>query len=198
MVRLIPEFVRGMCMLNEQGEPHIFCYGPAAIRSETFAFEMDTLYPFRDTITIQVTKAENQVLHLRIPAWCKNPMVTVNGEPAGLAYGDSGFAALQTRLNTGDVLQIRFPMEVTITKVDDSASNSKFPISIERGPLVYALPVPELWTPYAGRPITPLPEGWSWFNAHADHGGGKSGSARFNAYKSAPWALSLLWEVTSL
>ena len=32
-------------------------------------------------------------------------------------------------------------------------------------PLVYALPVPEHWTEYPGNPITPLPEGWSWYEA---------------------------------
>ena len=191
MVRLIPEFIRGMCMLNEQGEPHLFCYGPAAIQAENFGFEMDTLYPFRENIQVKVTKAKNQVLHLRIPAWCKNPIVTVNGEAAGLAYEDNGFAALQTKLNTGDTVEIRFPMEIKITKVDDSASNSKFPISIERGPLVYALPVPEKWTPYAGRPMTPLPEGWTWYNADADHGSPKTGAVQFLGYKAAPWAKAI-------
>ena len=197
MVRLIPEFVRGMCMLNDAGEPHIFCYGPAAIQGDTFCFEMDTLYPFRDTITLTAVQAENQVLHLRIPGWCREPSATVNGKPANLMDAGNGFATLQTRLNSGDVVKLHFPMELKITRVDDSASNSKFPISIERGPLVYALPVLEKWEPYAGRPMTPLPEGWHWFNADADHAAAVPGVHRFVAYTKAPWSKAIDERITT-
>lgn len=190
-IRIIPEFIRGMCMLNEQGEPHLFCYGPASVKAESFAFEMDTLYPFRDTITLTVTKAKDQALHLRIPAWCKKPIVTVNGVAAGLAFAENGFAALQTKLNTGDTVVIRFPMEVVINQIDDSDNASKFPMCVERGPLVFALPVPEKWGTYAGRPITPLPEGWTWYTLNADWAPYSPNGMRFTGYINAPWAKAI-------
>lgn len=194
-VRIIPEFIRGMCMKDEKGDTYLFCYGPASVKSEAIRFEMDTLYPFRDTITLTVKKAESHTLHLRIPAWCKKPMVTVNGHSAGLAFAENGFAALQTALNTGDTVVIRFPMDVSISQVDDSDAGSKFPICIERGPLVYALPVPEKWTTYDGRPITPLPEGWSWYTVNADWKAVAPGKLRFQAYTEAPWAKAISEQV---
>ena len=191
MVRLLPEFVRDMAMLDENGRLHLLCYSPASVESEAISFEMDTWYPFRDTITLQITKAQAQTICLRIPAWCSAPSVTVNGKSAALTLASTGFATLETALNTGDTVVIRFPMEVTTTRVDDSASNSKFPISIQRGPLVYALPVPELWTPYEGRPMTPLPEGWSWYNVDVDYAAAVPGVHRFVAYCNAPWSKAI-------
>ena len=191
-VRIIPEFIRGICMLDDDRQPYLFCYGPASVKSDVISFEMDTLYPFRDTITLTITDAKAQTLSLRIPEWCKKPAVTVNGAAAGLFYNENGFAKLTTPLNTGDTVVIHFPMEVVINQIDDSDNASKFPMCIERGPLVYALPVPEKWTPIAGRPITPLPEGWTWWAVNADFKSvGDPGDLRFDAYIKSPWAKAI-------
>lgn len=167
-VLMVPEYIRSMVLKNQDGDLVLLCYGPADVKSEKMDFSMETLYPFRDTITLRVHRAENSRLHLRIPAWCKNPSVTVNRSAVGLEMEENGFAAIDGPLKTGDVVTIQFPMEVKLTRVDDSDAASKYPIAIERGPLVYAIPVPEKWTAYPGRPITPLPEGWSWYEVNPD------------------------------
>ena len=164
-VRIIPEFIRGMGLTDENRDLYLLCYGPAEVKAPKLDFTMDTLYPFRDTITLTITRSENAVLNLRIPAWCKTPEVTVNGKNVNLIYDGNGYARIDAILATKDVVVLHFPMEVTLTKVDDSASGSKFPICIERGPLVYALPIPTIWTEYPGNPVTPLPEGWCWYEA---------------------------------
>ena len=167
-VQIVPEFVRGMCMEDAAGNPYLFCYGPAAVEGTKYAFEIDTLYPFRDTIRIHIRKAQNLQLHLRLPNWCKAPSVQVNGADVTLVAQDSNFALLEQKLNTGDELLLHFPMEIKLEQVDDSAANSKFPICISRGPLVYALPVPTQWIPYPGEPVSPLPEGWTWYKCNLD------------------------------
>ena len=193
-VRTVPEFVRGMCMQDKDGQLYLFCYGPASIRSSALSFEMDTLYPFRDTVTLKITEADKQILHLRIPGWCKQPSAEVNGKPARLELGKDGFARLEAGLNTGDSVVITFPMEISVSRIDDADAASKFPICIERGPLVYALPVAEKWATYAGRPITPLPEGWSWYTAHADFA--SVDPDRFLAYKKAPWSKAIREDIS--
>lgn len=164
-VRIIPEFIRSMALTDEKQELYLLCYGPAEVSSSNLSFTMDTLYPFRDTITLHVHHADAASLHLRIPTWCKNPSVTVNGLAAALISDDSGFARLDADLAENDEVILTFPMEVTISRIDDSAACAKFPMVIERGPLVYAFPIPVEWKKYPGRPITPLPEDWSWFEA---------------------------------
>lgn len=163
-VRIIPEFVRSMALKDENGELHLLCYGPATVNAPKLSFTMDTLYPFRETVALQITRAEDAALHLRIPEWCKAPAALVNGKETALTLHETGFAKLEAALNAGDTVELKFPMTVSVSRLDDSASASKFPIVIERGPLVYAIPIPVEWTPYAGRPVTPLPEGWYWYD----------------------------------
>jgi len=189
-IRTIPEFIRSMGLIDDNKDLYLLCYGPAEVKAPKIDFTMDTLYPFRDTITLHVTRAENAVLNIRIPAWCKAASVTVNGKVTGLVNAENGYARIDSAIAAGDTIVIRFPMEITITKVDDSDSASKFPISIERGPLVYALPVPEKWTEYPGSPITPLPEGWSWYEAMPDLGSPEPEN-RYVAYNQAPWARAI-------
>lgn len=59
-------------------------------------------------------------------------------------------------------------MENEVIRVDDSNGEKKSPIAIKREPLLYSLHIKEKWTPYPGTPVTPLPEGWSWFKAEPD------------------------------
>ena len=184
-VRIIPEFIRGMGMIDENQELYLLCYGPAEVKAPKLDFVMDTLYPFRDTITLHITRSEEAVLNLRIPAWCKAPEVAVNGRSVGLIHNEDGYARIAAVLAAGDVVVLHFPMEIKLVKVDDSDSASKFPISIERGPLVYALPVSERWTEYPGNPITPLPEGWSWYEAVPELD--TSECDVFTANYNAPW-----------
>jgi len=56
------------------------------------------------------------------------------------------------------------PMRVKIGKLNDADSWRHYPIVFEYGPLVFSLPLPEVWYPIPGNPRTPLPEGWSWYN----------------------------------
>lgn len=166
-VRIIPEFIRSMGIIDEEQNLYLLCYGPADVKAPKLDITMDTLYPFRDTITLTVTRSEEATLHIRIPEWCKSPEVTVNGEKKELILDGKGFAKIDAILAAGDVIVVRLPMEIKLVKVDDSHSASKFPISIERGPLVYALPVATRWHEYEGNPITPLPDGWCWYEAYS-------------------------------
>lgn len=167
-VRIIPEFVRSMGMVDEQDDLYLLCYGPAEIRAPKLDLAMDTLYPFRDRITLHVTRSDGGMLYLRVPAWCKTPKATVNGNEVSLPDSGSGFVRVDAALAEGDAIELQFPMEIKIYKVDDSDSVSRYPLCVERGPLVYALPIPTLWEAYGGNPVTPLPDGWSWYEAQPD------------------------------
>ena len=136
-IQIIPEFVRTMCLADESGDPYLFCYGPCRINSDRFSFEVDTLYPFRDTIRIHIKNADSLKLRIRIPGWCSNPSIRINEKDATLIPQGNGYSIPDVLLNSGDEIALRFPMEIKIEKVDDSAANSKYPICISRGPLVY-------------------------------------------------------------
>ncbi|WP_207505033.1 beta-L-arabinofuranosidase domain-containing protein [Telluribacter humicola] len=99
-----------------------------------------TNYPFDDVIHFEINtpKAVAFPFQLRIPAWCKEATVTVNGKKISTVKGGQLYTHHQTWKN-GDKLTLHLPMEVTTS---NWAKNSR---TIERGPLVYALRLEEQW-----------------------------------------------------
>ena len=41
-----------------------------------------------------------------------------------------------------------------------------YPLAVKYGALVFAFHIPERWQAVRGNPMTPLPEGWSWWEIH--------------------------------
>lgn len=105
----------------------------------------DTQYPFEETIRFELTFPDKKVktaffpFHLRIPAWCQNPVVKVNGEVIPAEAYPGQIARLNREWRNGDVIQLELPMEVSTSKWFDDA------VVVERGPLLYSLKMNENW-----------------------------------------------------
>jgi len=99
-----------------------------------------TNYPFDDLIRFEIATKKQAIfpLQLRIPVWCKNPLVTLNGQPLSTERKGQLITIDRTWKN-GDKLVLQLPMEVTTS---NWGRNSR---AIERGPLVYALKLEEQW-----------------------------------------------------
>lgn len=101
-----------------------------------------TNYPFQDTVSFEISTAKNVLfpMHLRIPAWCDEASITINGIPLRKEKGGQLVTITRT-WKEGDKLVLAMPMRVTTS---NWGCNSR---SIERGPLVYALKLKERWQP---------------------------------------------------
>lgn len=95
-----------------------------------------TNYPFEDQIVFTINMAKPTVfpLDLRIPGWCKEATILLNGQKLRADKGRQVISLLRTWAN-GDKLTLQLPMTVMTS---NWAKNSR---TIERGPLVYALKV---------------------------------------------------------
>lgn len=100
----------------------------------------ETSYPFDDVVnfTISTRKAVSFPLQLRVPAWCAEAVITLNGQPLRREKGGQVIAIERTWKNK-DKLTLQLPMEV---KTSNWGRNSR---AVERGPLVYALKLEENW-----------------------------------------------------
>jgi DUF1680 family protein len=100
----------------------------------------NTSYPFDDRIQFDL-KMKNPVefpFEIRIPAWCKEPSVKVNGKKVPVENG-AQIIAINRKWSNLDQVVVHFPMEVTTS---NWGRNS---VAVERGPLVYALKIKERW-----------------------------------------------------
>ena len=166
-VRVLPEFLRN-ALLEDDDALYFSVYAPFTAKYHGMNITLDTDYPFRETLTFRFT-AENDITaplscRFRIPAWCKNPTATVNGKEISLI--GNGYASVDHVFAAGDVFVLTFPMDIRITTLNDEDRLGIHPISVFRGPLLYSLPVPEIWSGFPGHPATPLPEGWQWYNVY--------------------------------
>jgi len=120
---------------------YVPCSVKAAVGSgANVQLEVDTAYPFRETVEILVKldRSEAFTLHLRIPAWCGRPSLQVNGEKIELT-SVNGYATVERTWQDGDVLLLTLPMDIK------RSVRGSYAVSVERGPLVYALPIGENW-----------------------------------------------------
>ncbi|WP_391571424.1 beta-L-arabinofuranosidase domain-containing protein [Cohnella sp.] len=142
-----PKLVSHLWMKDGEGGLVAVSYAPCTVTTRVGADEQAraTLkvsgnYPFRDTVDIELALDESAefAISLRIPGWCEQPTVKVNGEEFALAI-EKGYAKLCREWSDGDRLTLRMPMKVkTVTR-------NLLAVSVERGPLVYALPIRENW-----------------------------------------------------
>jgi hypothetical protein len=189
-VRVLPEFTAGLVMTDGGDGIYVTGYAPCRAQVATAAgtsiLEVETEYPFREDVTLRLTPAAPGAftLHLRIPRWCKKPLVSVNRKKIGGPIKPGSFFAISRTWRAGDIVQMRFPMELRVVEVDDRAIRHERPLAIERGPLLFALPIEPLWKEVAGNPLTPLPSGWCWYEAEPRHN---------NYFNDRPWSVVLDW-----
>ncbi len=161
---IVPNFLANMAHTGADGE-YISMYGPAAIDFGSYQVELDTMYPFRDTVTcrIKADKPVDTTLHFRVPGWCENASFAINGKVQEKVAFAGSYYAIGGMFADGDIITLKLPMKVDIHRVDDANASAKFPLAVEYGPLLFSLPVPEDWQIVPGEPRTPLPEGWHWY-----------------------------------
>lgn len=99
-----------------------------------------TGYPFEEQILFNLAMQQTVAfpLQLRIPAWCAEAAVMLNGEKLRSAKGGQ-LITINRTWNNNDQLILQLPMQVTTS---NWGRNSR---TVERGPIVYALKLAERW-----------------------------------------------------
>jgi hypothetical protein len=113
----------------------------AMVGGEKVQITEDTSYPFEEQIRfhVSVSKPAAFPLKLRIPAWCDNATIMVNGKKQHDVKAAS-FYRIQRTWSDGDSVVVDLPMPIQ-THAGPSRS-----VAIQRGPLVYALRIGEDWS----------------------------------------------------
>ncbi len=114
--RALPNYIMNMAMMNGNGEIMWLTYGPAHLKTRDGRYDIlcETEYPFRDVLTFTLnTIPQKQVLKLRVPEWCANPSLAINGKNVKFKVEDN-FIVLKGKWKQGDKIQLTFPMKPTL------------------------------------------------------------------------------------
>ena len=157
--RFLPNYALRQWMRTPGGGIVAALYGPSRFKARVgdsdISIDEQTAYPFADTIrfVVHATQPTDLDLVLRVPGWTEGPTADVNGK--SLPVGKPGsFMHVNRRFNDGDVVTLHLPMQVSLKHW---AGNT---VSIERGPLVYAMQIDEKAQPIGGTKTAPGFPAW--------------------------------------
>jgi len=140
-----PKFVSHLWMKTPDGGLAAIAYAPCVIatkiQGKPVKVAVDTMYPFREEIAITVTVPEPMTfpLHLRIPRWAKENQIKVRGREITVDPDQNPYLRLSTKWPEAGAVTLHLPMPINLYNGYNNA------VAIERGPLVYALPIDAEW-----------------------------------------------------
>ena len=102
-----------------------------------------TDYPFSERITLVVaaSKPVDFPLYLRIPRWCKDPKVSLNGRALDAKAEPLSYLVVTRKWSKGDTLVLELPMRLAVRVW----AKHKGAVSVDRGPLAFSLKIGEEW-----------------------------------------------------
>ena len=103
-------------------------------------FHVETHYPWDGEVTVQVENAQDSefLLALRIPGWCPNWSLQVNGQDQNAAV-EKGYACLRRTFQNGDQIRLQLSMPVTLVEANPRVREDIGKVAVMRGPVVYCL-----------------------------------------------------------
>ena len=140
-----PKFTQNLWYRNGKGGLAAMVYAPCHFTTDVKGVEVTveekTYYPMDGRVEVSVSMSESQSVQMpmqfRIPSWASGVTVEVNGVPVRAVPGE--ILTLDRKWKNSDTIVLDFPMEI---KTDTWYENA---VSVERGPLVYALKIDEKW-----------------------------------------------------
>ncbi len=168
--RILPFYIMHMWAGTPDFGAAATLYGPSRVKlvagKNDIPVEIveETQYPFEETIrlTILPDKKVTFPLYLRIPGWCKDPQISVNGSAIEIEVSEEGFARIDRKWRKGDQVTLLLPMQPSISEGKETPfpttpyfRENNRPISlldqidnpfrcVWYGPLLFSLPLPDI------------------------------------------------------
>lgn len=110
------------------------------LQGKDIRVKQETTYPWEGgtKLTLGMDKPVKTEIRLRIPAWCKDYTLSVNGK-AVTAPVEKGYAVLAGKWADGDVVELILAMPVEEVAADPRVKEDAGKRAIQRGPIVYCL-----------------------------------------------------------
>ncbi len=157
VISLLPTFF----FAQSQQAFYVNQYIDACYNGKNFQFAVSGNYPSGDVVELTIQKGCAKELNLRIPAWCENPSISLNGKSlSDVKPGE--YYKINRTWKAGDKLTIHFPMEEKWVKREHHSDyvihrltdgeimynekpTNRIPYAFLRGPVVYCVDM--VWNP---------------------------------------------------
>ncbi|MCF0167912.1 MAG: glycoside hydrolase family 127 protein [Bacteroidales bacterium] len=108
------------------------------IDGKPFGIKMTTGYPYDGEVTMVLGEKLNKELRVRIPEWCKESAIAVNGEKLAPQM-EKGYAVIPAGLRKGDVVTLSMDISPRLESADERVKEDEGMLALQCGPLVYCV-----------------------------------------------------------
>lgn len=107
--------------------------------SSRLLINIDTEYPYDGKVKISFSENSFQSLKiaLRVPTWCNNYSLLINGVHADLSPNSDGYIILEKTWTPSDIIEFLFDLTTRYMKANKNVWDLSGKAAILRGPLVY-------------------------------------------------------------
>lgn len=100
-----------------------------------------TDYPWDGKVNIDLEKAPSREvsLFLRIPGWCSDASIAINGKLQPISFKSGTYVELKRVWKSGDRIELTLPMSVKLIESNPLVEESRNQVAVKRGPVVYCL-----------------------------------------------------------
>jgi len=143
-----PNTFRTLCQAQEYAYSingsTLYCnlYGSSRLDNGNLVISQTSAYPYDGRVEISVDKIKKNalsVLKLRIPQWCDNAEVFVNGEKQTVSITPNSFVSIERKWKKGDKVVLNMEMRTRLIEANPLVEESRNQIAVKRGPIVYCL-----------------------------------------------------------
>ena len=96
-------------------------------------------FPWNGTVKLrfEMECKTSFLLSLRLPDWCKDFELFLNGKPYPAPYREKGYLKLMREWDNGDELLLDFKMPVKLVRAHPKVKNDQGMVAVRRGPVIY-------------------------------------------------------------
>ena len=149
----------------------------------------ETNYPFEEQVKIKIAINGDIVfpLYFRIPGWCKQPKISVNGVILNQKLEAGKYARLETSWKNNDQIILNFPMELGMRTWQVNQNS----VSLNFGPLTFSLKIGEQYVKTDSKSSAVGDSKWQ-------EGADQEKWPSFQIIPTTPWNFGLLFDYNDL
>ena len=144
----LPYYVQNLVMASNDNGLAAIMYNSCITRAKVgdateVVLTQNTKYPFEDEVRFNLEMERNVSfpLYLRIPGWCNNARIFINGRHVKTAESGGNYFRIERVWATGDEVILKLPMSLK-TRIWQVNQNS---ISVDYGPITFSLKIIEAY-----------------------------------------------------
>jgi hypothetical protein len=145
-----------------------------------------TNYPFEEQIRIRINTPSDVdfPLYIRIPCWCKNGGISINGHKIDAVLKAETYTRISRTWKDGDELTVDVPMSLSVRRWEVNRNS----LSVNYGPLTFSLKIKERYEQSESKATAIFDSNWQ-------EGADESKWPSWEIYPDSPWNYALACNV---